>query len=78
MNKFVEASTKDRVSITTDDDLTIIASGRLWMIMHNIAEAVIDCCFDEAEEGDIEEITRLIRENAYKIATAILEQRFVK
>lgn len=69
------ATSKDNVSITSDGDETVIMSGRLWLIYHEIGTAVVDAT-DEADT-DVEELMKDIRRNSHKIAEAILRARAI-
>ena len=67
--KLIEATGEDKVAITIDLD-TVICSGRLWMIYHDIAVNLIDACGDY-DEG-VEYLTEQIRLAAPMLADGVI------
>lgn len=72
----ITATSKDKVSITSDQDNTVIMSGRLWLIYHDIGTAVMDS-IDE-DDTDVEQLMNDIRRNSHKIANSILRAKAIK
>lgn len=70
------ATSKDKVSITSDQDETVIMSGRLWLIYHEIGTSVMDAIDEDASAT--ESLMRDVRRNAHKIAHAIIRARAIK
>ncbi len=70
------ATSKDRVSITSDGDETVIMSGRLWLICHEIGTAVMDAT--DEDDTDVEELMKDIRRKSHDIAMAVLRARAIK
>lgn len=69
-------TSKDKVAITSDEDETVIMSGRLWLIYHEIGLSVMDAT--DEDETDVEALMKDVRRNSHKIAEAILRARAIR
>lgn len=69
----IEATVRDYVSITSEDDYSVIMRGRVWLIYHEVGTAVADAV--DEDETDVEELAKQIRKGSHKIAKALVNAR---
>jgi len=74
--KVHEAMSRDRVAISSDDDeLTIICSGRLWLMYHAVGSEVIEQVLGEESETGMADA---IRRHADEIAAAVMAAKSIR